>query len=308
VAIGGAVLDRKYRALARITPATSNPVEGFRSFGGVARNVVENLTALGASTSFVSLVGNDETGRALVDHLRQRGVDVSQVQVVDGATTAEYVALLDPDKNLHVAAADMRIFDRFAPELIDRIWPHLAAADWVFADCNLSAEALGLLIARKRSARFRLAIDAVSTPKVTRLPARLDGVDLIFMNVDEAAAYLSHHHGLSDPAGDAPALAAHLTQSGARAAVVTLGAEGAVYADAHGSGRVSGVRAAPVDITGAGDAMIAATLTGVIDGKSTAEAVRIGMLLGALTTETSATVHPDLSDQFLDRHLHRLSP
>ena len=45
ICIGGAVLDRKYKAKAELAPGTSNPVSGFRSFGGVARNVTENLGA-----------------------------------------------------------------------------------------------------------------------------------------------------------------------------------------------------------------------------------------------------------------------
>ncbi|WP_246716354.1 winged helix-turn-helix transcriptional regulator [Martelella soudanensis] len=53
VVIGGAVIDRKYLARAPLIAGTSNPVEGMRSFGGVARNVAENLAALGpASASF----------------------------------------------------------------------------------------------------------------------------------------------------------------------------------------------------------------------------------------------------------------
>ena len=43
VCIGGAVFDRKYRAKRELIAATSNPVNGFRSHGGVARNVAENL-------------------------------------------------------------------------------------------------------------------------------------------------------------------------------------------------------------------------------------------------------------------------
>ncbi|MBP0649740.1 winged helix-turn-helix transcriptional regulator, partial [Mycobacterium tuberculosis] len=49
VVIGGAALDRKYVGVAALVPETSNPVTGHRSFGGVARNVTENLARLGAA-------------------------------------------------------------------------------------------------------------------------------------------------------------------------------------------------------------------------------------------------------------------
>ena len=307
VCIGGAVLDRKYRARAAIVPATSNPVDGFRSFGGVARNVAENLAALGTDTGFISIVGNDETGRAILGALRQRGIDVSQVIVSDALPTAEYIALLSPDNELSVAAADMRIFDLFMPEMLERIWPHLASARWVFADCNLPATTLAALIERKRTARFRLAVDAVSTPKVMRLPGDLTGVDLVFMNLDEAGAFL----GTERPPGSSVeaelAAARGLRARGAAEAIVTLGPEGAVYATAMGAGLSAAVTATPADMTGAGDAMIAATLHRIMAGDATPVAARMGALLGALTTETQSTVHPALSPQFLDANRHRLA-
>ena len=309
VCIGGAVLDRKFRALAPIVPATSNPVEGFRSLGGVARNVAENIAALGTETSFISIVGNDETGREILGAMRQRGIDVSQVIVTDEGATAEYVALLGPDQELAVAASNMRIFDLFVPELLDRIWPHLAAARWVFVDCNLPAATLAALIARKQSARFSLAVDAVSTPKVVRLPKDLTGVDLLFMNLDEAAAFLGHDLA---PAGAEPrdmalAAAEGLRNRGAAEAIVTIGAQGTAYATREGSGLFDAVAAKPLDITGAGDAMIAGTLHGILSGEPTAIAARTGALLGALTTETQSTVHPSLSAAFLDAQRHRLA-
>src|SRR5690606_9184134 len=115
---------------------------------------------------------------------------VSQVVTTGERPTAEYAAILDPDGDLVLGIADMNIFDLLLPVHIERVWPYLAAASWVFCDCNLPAETLAALIAKRRSARFKLAIDAVSTPKAARLPKDLSGIDLLFMNMDEANAVL----------------------------------------------------------------------------------------------------------------------
>jgi pseudouridine kinase len=296
VCIGGAVIDRKYAARAAFVPATSNPVDGFRSLGGVARNVAENLARLGAETAFISLIGDDEPGREIFNEMRRLGIDMSQSIVTSEAPTAEYVALMGPDQDLYVVAANMRIFDLFSADLIDRVWPHLAAAAWVFADCNLSEEALSHLIARKRGARCRLAIDAVSIPKVRRLGKDLSGIDLLFLNLDEAAEVLGRTF---EPTLEAALAAADAT-------LVSLGAKGLAFADSAKSGIIPAASAKPVDTTGAGDAMIAATLHSVFAGDALAEAARAGALLAALTTETSATVHPSLSPDFLAAHASRL--
>lgn len=304
VCIGGAVIDRKYAARAPFVPATSNPVDGYRSLGGVARNVAENLARLGVETGFISLLGDDEPGREIFAAMRRVGIDMSQAIVTSDAPTAEYVALMGPDQDLYVAAANMRIFDLFSADLIDRVWPHLAAAAWVFADCNLSADALNRLIQRKRASRCLLAIDAVSIPKVRRLPGDLGGIDLLFLNLDEAGEVLGETF---EPTPEAAVVAAEaLRAKGVAAALVSLGARGLAFAENGKSGVIPAVAATPVDTTGAGDAMIAATLHGVFMGDALGTAARAGALLAALTTETSATVHPDLSPDFLAAHVGRV--
>ena len=60
-------------------------------------------------------------------------------------------------------------------------------------------------------------------------------------------------------------------------------------------------------MTGAGDAMIAGTLHRVIAGDDIHTAARIGALVATLTTESAASVHPELSEAFLQAHMHRLS-
>ena len=305
VCIGGAVLDRKYRARQPLVFETSNPVDGVRSLGGVARNVAENLALLGADVSFVSIVGEDEAGRAILKHMRERGIDVSQVITSTERPTAEYAAILDPHGELVLGIADMSIFDLFAPHHLDRAWPHLAAATWVFCDCNVPAETLSALIAKRRGARFKLAIDAVSTPKAVRLPQDLAGIDLLFMNIDEANTILKRSG--AETIDDARDAALKLQAAGAREAVVTMGARGIAVAGTDGTQTFPAVHARPVDITGAGDAMIAGTLHSILSGEDIYTAARTGALLGTLTTESAASVHTELSERFLQAHMHRLA-
>ncbi|RJG43072.1 MULTISPECIES: carbohydrate kinase [unclassified Mesorhizobium] len=304
ICIGGAVLDRKYHAKKELIFETSNPVDGYRSFGGVARNVAENLVRLGVDISFVSIVGDDETGRSLVRHLRDLGADVSQVITTTERPTAEYAAILDPKNDLALGIADMEIFDLFSPSYLDRFWPHLAAATWVFIDCNLPAATIESLIARKQGARFKLAVDTVSSPKSAKLPKDLSGIDLLFTNHDEANTIL----GITEPEKrlkpkDA---AAALRAAGAGEVIVTMGAHGYAVATEEGVVTMRSVPARPVDITGAGDAMIAGTMYRVLSGDPTQNAARTGALLATLTTESESSVHPDLSARFLAAGMYRI--
>jgi pseudouridine kinase len=300
VCVGGATVDHKYHAKAPLIAATSNPVSGERSFGGVARNVAENLARLGVATSLVTIVGDDENGRAILRHLRDVGVDTSQTVSTVERPTAEYAAILDPRGALAIGVADMEIIDLFTAAHIERIWSHLAAASWVFAECNLPADMLATLIARKHGARFHLAVDTVSISKGLRLPDDLSGIDLLFLNRDEAGAIL----GVDVTATKAVAA---LRARGALAVVLTLGAEGCVVATEEAVRLVPSVRAELVDVTGAGDAMISGTLYGMLAGERPSVAARTGALLASITVESEATVHPNLSARFLADAMRRLA-
>jgi pseudouridine kinase len=302
VCVGGAVLDRKYRALNELIPATSNPVAGMRSHGGVARNVAENLARLGAEVAFVSAMGDDEAGRTLRAGLAELGVDFSGVLVFPDRSTAEYVAVLDPRNGLAMGLADMAVFDMLTPPRL-----HMARADfdtsgWIFTDCNPPAETLAWLVALARQGGFRLAVDTVSSPKAMKLPADLTGVSVLFTNVDEAGAMLGRDVQ-GDPAGAAEAL----RKRGAESVVVTDGGNEYAVATAAGVERLPVVPAEQVDITGAGDSMIAGTLSAMLAGSPIGAATRTGALLAALTIESTASVRPDLSPALLEASQARLT-
>ncbi len=300
VCVGGATVDRLYRAPAALVPGTSNPVAPAQTaFGGVARNVADNLARLGARTALLSVVGDDEAGEALARNLDGLGIE-PHLAVAPDYRTAEYVAVLQPDGDLAFGLAAMAVFDALTPALIDAAWPTIGKASCTFADCNLSAGTLRHLIERCRADRFRLAVDTVSTPKALRLPEDLTGVACLFTNRDEAGALL----GTGD-AGD-EALARGLLARGAAAAVITLGGAGALAAYDDTLVRLPAPAADVVDVTGAGDALIAGTLLRLVGGQALEGALRAGLCAAALTTEVGGSVRRDLSEALLQAAEERI--
>ncbi len=294
--IGGAAVDRKYRAFEPLRQGTSNPVTSGRSFGGVARNVAENIARLGTTVSLVSILGNDENGRALLEDLERLGIGTNLMAVSNTHPTAEYVAVLQPDGELAVGLANMAIFDELTPTLLRKAEPDLQS-EWIFADCNLPSETLHALVDAARSRSLKLAIDAVSSPKVMRLPRDLTGVGLLFLNMDEACAYLDRAKASPEEA------AASLQACGAERIVLTFGEAGLLAAGSSGAQRIEAISAKIVDATGAGDALIAATLVALLRGHSLTEAARFGSAAAALTVESTASVRPDLSFALLEATL-----
>ena len=284
-------MDRTYRLGTPLAAGTSNPVSGRRGFGGVARNVAETLARLGSSASLITLVGDDSDGRALVEGLTAIGVGTGGVVRVSGRETSTYVAVLTPEGELALGLAEMAILDGLTPELLSAHAECLARADWVFADCNATPDLLAVLADPKRRQRYRLAVDPVSVAKSAHLPGHLSGIDLLVLNRDEAAAILARHGLMSlDPQESARAL----LRAGAAEVVLTLGADGALAANRDGIVRVAAAPAIPVDVTGAGDSLIAAVIHALMSDEPLAAAVAFGCRAAALTVESPHTVAPDL--------------
>jgi pseudouridine kinase len=234
------------------------------------------------------------------------------VREVASAASAEYLAVLDPDGTLVLAVAAMDVLDH-----VDALDVETAirsdAPQWVFLDCNVSPDVLKAAIDVARSAGALVAADAVSAPKSVRLTGLLAGLDVLFCNGDEAAA-------LAAGSGhDAEVLTRRLLAAGARRVVLTAGERGAWVGENLGSSAaepavgqsavgesavgesavgecvtwVPAQTASVVDVTGAGDALVAGTLAGLVGGKVLADAVRGGARLAALTVASRESVRND---------------
>jgi pseudouridine kinase len=297
VCVGGAVVDRLLHLLGPAVPRTSNPARAVSSHGGVARNVAENLARLGVEVALVSCVGDDAAGRGLLAHAREAGIDIAAVRTVAGATTAEYVAVLDPGGELLIGIAAMDVLARVTvADLAAGLEP---GAGWVLVDCNLEPAVLAGCVAAAVASRGRVAVDAVSTAKVLRLPAELSGVDVMFCNLAEARALVAAR-GLFVPDGEDADLAAAVQGLGATNVVLTRGPRQALVLTPEGVAAM-GVAGQPdvVDVTGAGDAFIGGTLAALVAGHDLAAACARGTRIALLTVGSDRSVRPDLSPEDL---------
>ncbi len=270
VCIGAASIDRIFRCDDPLRMQTSNPARVEHGFGGAARNVAENLARLGATVTFCGVVGDDEAGHALVQHLQAVGCDVTGVRVVDGAATAQYAAIIAADGELAVGACDAGPLEALTVADLEDWMPLIAGALWLLLDCNLPAPVLAEAMRRRENAWWRLAIDGTSVAKALRLPKDLSAVDLLFVNEAEAST---------------------LGERGAKTRVISRGGHGILLRT--GDRRVEiparSVEAV-VDVTGAGDALVAATLRTLIDGYPLEEALVRATELAALTVQSATAV------------------
>jgi len=295
--IGAASLDTKGRASQPIQPGTSTPGAIRISAGGVARNIAENLARLGEQVVLLSAVGDDSSGRRILSQATETGIDVSHVVVDARHRTAAYLAVLDETGNMATSIDDMAISQEvLTPQLLYQHRNLFRDARMIALDANLSPAALRTIFGLVRKYRVPVCADPTTTTLAPRLCPYLPELLLIIPNSAEAEALCGVH-----VQGRRGALTAakKLVTMGARIAVITLGSTGLAYATSQESGSVSAIECDIVDMTGAGDALTAGTIFGLLNDLPVDQAVRLGLSAAALTLQSRETVHPDLSLEHL---------
>jgi pseudouridine kinase len=295
--IGAASLDTKGRAGQPIQTGTSTPGAIRISVGGVGRNIAENLARLGEHVVLLSAVGDDGSGRRLLQQAGECGIDVSHVLVDAGHRSAAYLAVLDETGNLAMSIDDMDIGrELITPAFVYRRRALFRDARMIVLDANLSSRTLDTIFNLAHRYSVPVCADPTTATLAPRLQPHLPDLMLVTPNAAEAEALCGVQVSDRESGLDA---AQRLVSMGIQIAIVTLGATGLVYATFQESGHVPAIECEIVDYTGAGDALTAAVVFGLLNDLPIDEAVRLGTSAAALTLQSRETVSPKLSLELL---------
>ena len=239
----GAHVDEVLRLNVAARPGESIPAVPERAVGGCAFNVAAALAAAGHGVVHAGLRGDDADARLIARGLVERRVRevVVTLGTDETAGTGRYVALLNPDGTLALAAAAMAAYDHAgrlarAPEFRAAA----AEADALVLDANASPAHCASLAAA-RGSDTSLVLLATSAGKARSVAGLLGDAAILFANDAE-------WRELRD--GPTPALA-----------FVTHGERGASVVENGETALTLPSRAARVaSVIGAGDAFAAGVL------------------------------------------------
>ncbi|OIK15822.1 sugar kinase [Bacillus sp. MUM 116] len=299
--IGGANIDRKIQSINHLTHKTSNPAKSTMSCGGVARNIAENLGRLGLESALLGYVGDDPDGKWL-RKTTEKFVDISLLDALPGKATGSYTAVLDEEGEMVIALADMAIYDHMEEDIIEKKWPR-NRPQMVLLDTNFPVEIIESVIQHCRNEKIPICIATVSVSKTKKLPRSLEGVTWLVANEKEAEA-LSKIEIKTE--GDFFKAAVEILKRGVKKVVITRGDKGLIY---FTKDREAGALVAPevpvIDVTGAGDSLIAGIIYGDLKGLNTEDSCKVGLCCSYLTIRSKETVNPELNNQNLTNAFQR---
>jgi 2-dehydro-3-deoxygluconokinase len=286
--------------MALFVPGEEGPAESVRTWirtvGGAESNVACHLAGLGVRAGWVSAVGDDALGRAVVAAVAAAGVDVSGVAVDPIRPTGLYIKEIGPSGTPVRYYRSGSAASNIGPELLTTmdvngvLLVHTSGITPALSpSCQAMMRALFALPRPTHRISFDLnwrpALWADRDPSVLRELA--DAADIVLVGADEAHAVW----GSAEPARIRTIL------SGPSTLVIKQGERGATMIErdlATGRDRPEvfepALRLDVVEPIGAGDAFAAGFLASTLDGASPRRRLRAGHLQAASALRTREDV------------------
>lgn len=298
--IGSVFVDIKGFPHGQFIPQGRNAGYMVQVHGGVSRNVAEDIGRAGFSPVMIGLSDTTGIGLDVIGRLQQSGVDTSHMRrVPNGCGT--WIAVFD-DQGDVAASVSVRPDLHPVTEILraegDAV---IAAADSLVVELDLEPETLDIAyaLAEKYHKPVYAVISNISIALEQK--ARLKQTDCFVCNMQEAGIFFQTGLDTLSPEDAARMLPVLIHKEQIPRMVVTMGSEGAVYADNAGNaGFVPARRVAVADTSGAGDAFFSGVVIGLTCGRTLREACEIGTIAASsVITVKDNTVRPEVREEIM---------
>lgn len=299
VVIGAVFVDIKGYPESNFIPAGRNAGRVEQVHGGVARNVAEDIANCELRPTFVSLVDRSGTGQDVIRKLKDHKVNTKYIRSVrDGMGT--WLAVFDNDGDVFSSISKRPNLLPIADILDEEGDEIISQADSIVIEICVDKEIVKRVF--KLAKKYNKKVFAVVANMGIALQRRdfLQSIDCFVCNIQEAGMLFSDDYIGKSKDEMQQIISQKVTAAQIPSMIVTMGGDGAVYADKFGNyGYCPARRVEVKDTTGAGDSFCAGVAIGLTYGKSLAEACEIGAHLAASVIVTSENVCP----RFLPREL-----
>jgi len=287
VVIGGSVIDLFLYPHEKMKLHDSNPGYMKRAYGGVGRNIAENLVRCGVDTTLITALGKDAWGQEIYEHARDLGMCINYIEVLE---TPLYISVINEKGEDLVSVALMDEIEKMDKETLASRDVFISPADLIVVDTNISEETLSYIL---QTSKVPVYIDTISSQKAIRVKKYLKYIHLLKMNLIEAEELsgmkLSDKIKIED-------IGNYFMDEGVLEIIITLGSDGAYYQSKEFKEYKKPFQTNIKNTTGAGDAFFA----GVIYAKMhELDPLNTGLAAAAINLQSEDAVSKEMSKHLL---------
>jgi pseudouridine kinase len=295
VVFGASVVDIFGFSESKYRPYNSTPGRVKMSFGGVCRNIAENLARVKVDTRFISVVGNDEKGRSMIEHSQLIGYDMTDSLILKNGGTPTYLAILNEKGEMVSAIADMSAIHELNTTFIDSKAAIIKGAKYVFVDAD-SPENLKYMLDTFGSFT-NFILDPVSAEKALSIKHLLGKFHTIKPNRYEAEVLTG-----IDIETDQDLISAgnFFLREGVKNVFISLDCEGIFFTDGITYLKITAENVNVCNVTGAGDSFVAGLGYGYMSGTDIVTTIKRAITMSNIAILSDETINPELSPTFVD--------
>ena len=263
---------------------------------------ISTAARLGHSTAIISGVGKDDFGENILRRLKKDGVDISRVLVSDqGNTGVAFVTYFaDGERKFLFYMDNSPCVMAKAPEdltgLEDTKYMHIMGCSLMSSVPFANEIVKTMMMMKERGAR--ISFDPNVRLEMMRDPVVLEILQQVFNNASILMPGVAELKMLSGEDDLEKAIAKVFENPDLELLVLKNGSKGSKIYTREGLALEQGIfRVEQLDATGAGDSYDAAFICGLAEGKSLAEAARMGAAAGALNAAAFGPMEGNISPE-----------
>lgn len=295
---GTSVYDTFGFAYNNYRPMDSNPGSVKVSFGGVCRNIAENMVRVGLNTKLISIVGKDARGKSIMDHAESIGLDMKDSLVLEGESTPTYMAILDDKGEMMSAIVDMAIIDKVKAEFVDTKEDIIKNSEYMVLDCDNANIVEHILTKYKDCTKFIL--DPVSASKVQLIKHLIGEFHTIKPNRYEAEVLCGFEIKTKE---DIRKAGRYFLEKGVKNVFISLDSEGMYYLNEKEEGFIKADSVKVVNVTGAGDSCVAGICYGYMNNLSIKDTLKYAIAMSVVTISHEHTIFPDMCNEVVENSI-----
>ena len=274
----------------------SNPGTVRFGYGGVGRNIAENLARLEQSVQLFAAFGSDPFSVQMLEYTKISGVDISACLLSSTGQSPYYIAVNDPTGEMSVAVNDMAICERIMPEYLAGHLSELNTCDAVVLDTNIPKVSIDYLA---KYCTVPLLADSVSVSKAQKLSDTLPRLFALNTNLREAQALLQTQ--ITSELTSLKRAADRFHALGISYVLITLGSIGAFLSNGSRQLKLNAFPVETVNANGCGDAFSAAAFSGILSGHDPETILQNALAAAAVTAQSAQSVSDRLSPTAITR-------
>ncbi len=297
--IGSVFVDHKAYPYGKFIPDGRNSGYDIQVYGGVGRNIAQNISHIGIDTDFISLVDDSGTGEDIISSLNDSRVKTRFVKKAKQGM-GKWIAVFNESGDV-AASISVRPELKGIADIIDENHEAIFGnSKGVILEADIDDDAVQrtFFYARKYGVKVYCVVSVMEV--LLKMIHLLKGAECFVCNLQEAEMMFNASFEKLDNTELAKYISSNISKTGFNKLIVTRSEKGAVYCDLSGDFGVCPAEEADlVDSTGAGDAFASGAFAALINGKTLAEACHIGAVTAAYVISDKNNVCPDFKcDKF----------